>query len=454
MRMPAPGALRPALFCAALATLPLLHTSAHAQNNPDLRCIQQYNLVLGKNALDATNAAVVATGCQQVASALAADWATNALLGPAPDVNPRDLSATRDQTTAAPGDATTPIEPVEAAGGSVAAVGTDKGAGAVAAIAINPSIFFVDPSRPEDVARWSRFTDVTLLVPASDLEGDGGGDEDEEGTDYVGIRWGLNFTGLRRGSDVHQAVVAAYDRFLSGQTIQINQIQALLKAAPTEDKLNTCIKALETAQTLDAVTQDLITLACGGTPDPDKPVVVAGFREAIEAARIQADSRYFGLDLRADFGDLSLAGIDTVSGTSIFGGVGWGRRSVRGTDAAMGLRVHAGGRYWDTEDDDEENAEDEDDANFALEGGVALEAIRFYDYQRLTLVAGLDGRYQSMGLGDDEDQASINLRGSLNVPVTATSSVSLNLVAPVVGERRGPVLSIKANWRLLRSPSF
>lgn len=52
------------------------------------------------------------------------------------------------------------------------------------------------------------------------------------------------------------------------------------------------------------------------------------------------------------------------------------------------------------------------------------------------------------------DDTPINLRGSLNVPLTVTASVSVNLAAAVAGERRGPVLSIEAKWRLLRSPSF
>jgi hypothetical protein len=438
----------------AVTVLGVLFGSAAAEaQDRDENCIKQYNALIAGTTLRPLDATNPANGCRRVAVALGARW--DDVIFVSPDVDPRDLSATRDQTTAAPGDVTSPVEPVEAAGGSLAAVGTDKGAGALAAIAINPSIFFVDPSNTQAVARWSRFTDVTLLVPANDVDDGEEKDAEEdgdEGTDYVGIRWGLNITGLRRGSALHEAVKNAYDQFLAGGTTQIQQVTSLLTAAESDDDLKNCMTALLAAESLDADAKARIAESCDGVPDPADPNVIRALQDAIQAARIQADSRYFGLDLRADFGDLSLAGIDTVSGTSIFGGVGWGRRSVRSTDAAMGLRIHAGGRYWDTED--EEDTEDEDDANFAVEGGAAFEAIRFYDYQRLTLVAGLDGRYQSMGVADGEDEASINLRGSLNVPITPTASVSVNLVAPVVGERRGPVLSIKANWRLLRSPSF
>jgi hypothetical protein len=448
MRAPASGPLKLGLHAALVGCFLLLSTAAQAQKTAGQRCIEQYNAVTGTTHLDPANAAHVAKGCELVATAVSERWSTTAMFPPAPDVDPRDLSATRDQTTAAPGDAAAPIEPVEAAGGSVAAVGTDKGSGAVAAIVINPSIFFVDPSNTEAVARWSRFTDVTLLVPASDLEGDGesGGEEDDEGTDYVGIRWGLNLTGLQQGSALHQAVVAAYQRFLEGQHVQNLQIQSLLTKAASDADLNKCITALNAADLIDKATQAAITKDCGGAPDPDDPAIITGLREALQAARNQADSRYFGLDVRADFGDLSLAGIDTVSGTSFFAGVGWGRRSVRNTDAATGIRAHLGARYWDNEG--------EEKGNMALEGGVAFEAIRFYNYQRLTLVGGLDGRYQAEGADDGEEEASINFRASLNVPVTSTASVSVNLAAPLHGERRGPILSIKANWRLLRSTSF
>lgn len=443
---------RPALYAVA-ALLLLVAGPALAQENRDLQCIQQYNaLVDALRRLDPTDPRQVARGCQLVAEAVRGDWPAEALFAApaaAPRVDPRDLSATRDQTTTSPGETTAPIEPVEAAGGSVAAVGTDKGAGAVAAVAINPSIFFIDPSDSEQVARWSRFTDLTLLVPASDLDGEEGEEEDEERTDYVGIRWGVNLTGLRQGSEMHQAVVNAYDAFLATGTSQNAQIQQLLRNAGTEDELKGCIQAMVAARSLTAQEVTSITTACGGAPDPTDAGTITRLRDAIQAARIQADSRYFGLDLRADFGDLTLAGVDTLEGTSFFAGVGWGRRSVRNTQAATGIRAHLGARYWDLEG--------EDDANLSVEGGVAFEAIRFYNYQRLTLVGGVDVQHRTGGEDGDEDDkedTSINLRGTLNVPITPTASVSVVLAAPVVGERRGPVLSIKGNWRLLRSLSF
>lgn len=240
MRAPVIRPSRPAL-CAAAALLLLAAAPARAQENRDLQCIQQYNtLVEAPRRLDPTDPGQVARGCLLVAEAVRADWPAEALFAApaaAPGVDPRDLSATRGQTTTSPGETTAPIEPVEAAGGSVAAVGTDKGAGAVAAVAINPSIFFIDPTDSEQVARWSRFMDFTLLVPASDMDGDGADGENDAGMDYVGVRWGVNLTGLRQGSEMHQAVVAAYNAFLATGTSQNAQIQQLLRNAATEDAL-------------------------------------------------------------------------------------------------------------------------------------------------------------------------------------------------------------------------
>lgn len=446
-RTPVPARLRsrwilPALVVAA--TL-LPGTGADAQSR-DAECIQQYNAAVKDNAsFRPLNAASPANGCRRVATAVTSDWGTRELFGTA--VDPRDVAATRDQTIASPGEIAAPIEPVEAAGGSVAAVGTNRGAGAVAAIAINPSIFFVDPSDTEAVARWSRVSDVTLLVPMNDMDEGEGGDAggDGEAVDYVGIRWGLNITGLRRGSVLHRAVVTAYNRFLGAGTPQILRIQELLSTLPSES-LEPCIRVLAGTQSLDADAVGRITRTCGGAPVATDPGVVAGLREAIQAARIQADSRYLGLDLRADFGDLSLAGVDTVTGTALFAGIGWGQRFMRQTDATSGVRTHLGVRYWDVGGTE--------DSNVAVEGGLGFEAIRYYSYQRLALAGGVDFQHRTDTATPGDDRTSIGLTGTLNVPVTPTSSVTLNFVAPVRGERRGPVLSIKANWRLLWSQSF
>ena len=140
--------------------------------------------------------------------------------------------------------------------------------------------------------------------------------------DYVGIRWGLNMTGLRRGDELHRAVVAAYDRFLATAGTQTTKVRDLLLALPPAG-LEACIRALAGTQSLDEEAVGRLTQVCGGSPMPADPSVITGLQEAISAARIQADSKYYGLDLRADFGDLSLAGVDTVRGTSRSPGSSW-----------------------------------------------------------------------------------------------------------------------------------
>ncbi|HSU16813.1 hypothetical protein [Longimicrobium sp.] len=432
----------PALIAGTLAVGALARPVVADAQTRDILCIQRYNAVAGKTVFDPTNAAQAAKGCQLVAVALTADWGARDLFGSA--VSPRDVSATRDQTTASPGERTAAIEPVEAAGGSVAAVGTQKGAGAVAAIAINPSLFFVDPANVEEVSKWSRFSDVTVLVPASNLNGSNE-DDATDGVDYIGIRWGLNINGFRQGTEVYRKAVAAYNQFLAASGVSTRRVRDLLLALPSDDGVESCIRALSTAQTLDDDAVSSITQVCGGPPIPIDPSSITGLQDAIRQARIQADARYFGLDLRADFGDLTLAGVDTLSGTSLFGGIGWGRRSVGSGNASTGIRANAGVRYW--------NLKDSTQSNVAVEGGLAFEAIRFYNFQRLSMVGGLDFQWRTSNSTSDDD-TSIELRGSVNVPVFPTASVSLNLAAPLVGARRAPVLSIKANWRLLRSRTF
>jgi hypothetical protein len=280
-------------------------------------------------------------------------------------------------------------------------------------------------------------------VPANDLNDQA--DDGDKSRDYVGIRWGISVTGFQRGSEVHRAAVDAYNRFLAVGTAQTQRLQNLLFALP-ENGLEPCIRILSGVQSLDAETMSAAAQACGGAPVSTDPTVVTALQEAIQRARIQADSRYFGIDVRADFGDLTLAAVDTARGVSFAGAAAWGRRFGFAENATTGVRAFLGSRFWELEGSDE--------GNLAIEGGLGFEAIRYYDLQRLTLLAQFDFRRQIDSAVEGGNETRIDLRGSINVPVTATTSVALNFSRPIIGEGPGPVLSIKANWRLLWSEAF
>jgi hypothetical protein len=394
-------------------------------------CIRAYNNVVMRNPQVAQIDTMFPNGCQLVAVALEQQWRSTGFIAARPD--PQDFAATRGQTTNIPGEAAPTVEPVEAAGGSLAAVGTNQGAGALAALAVNPSLFFLDPVDTEGLARWSRFTDFTVLVP---VQQNGSDEQDSGSTEYIGIRWGINITGLAQGSELHRSVLAAYDTFNARSTPAIAAVRDLLMTA---SQLEPCIRVLTQRQTLAEVDRGTVTQLCGGFPVLDYGTTAEALRDAIHLARIRADSKYFGIDLRLDHGDLRLPAVDTSRGTALFAGVGAGRRFLFRNNATTGVRGHLGVRYWDREGDG--------GVFNAIEGGAAFEVIRYYNLQRLTLMGGIDFRH----LRNAEDPRTVTFRAALNVPVAATTSVTVNYVAPVAGEQIGPTMSIKANWRLLWS---
>lgn len=421
-----------------------LAAGAHGQGR-QTACLRVYNTLAAENPdigipFDTTGQAA-AIGCQILAQGVQTLASERRLFG-TPDVDARDVQATRGATTPGPGEPVPDVEPLEAAGGSASAVGTNAGAGAVAVLTINPSILFVPSQDVAAVARYSRLADLTVLVPAAAVD-----EGSDAAIDYVGVRARINMTGMDQGSTLYRSVVQAYQRVLDSTGVEVADLIGLFEQAPA---LEACARVLVATRTLDAGTQASIEGACGRSPLPAPDSVYAALGAALRQARIAADSRYFGMDLRGDFGDLSLAGFDTTDGTSLFGGVAAGRRFLFRQNAAAGIRARLGARYVDPHSGA--------GARFALEGGVGFEFIRYYDFQRISLVAGLDFVLGPEAPPDTAaaapDLRHLSFSAALNVPVTPTTSVTLSLGTPVGNDGGGPILSIKANWRLLWSEAF
>jgi hypothetical protein len=125
-------------------------------------------------------------------------------------------------------------------------------------------------------------------------------------------------------------------------------------------------------------------------------------------------------------------------------GLAFGRRfPFLNSVASNGFRGNLGAKYFDPNGTAK--------ARFGAAGGVAYEAIRYYEHQRLSWTAGLEFEVDTNN--DDDDVGSrdaIAFRTSLNVPLAGTTSMTVSFGTPIAGSTHlGPTLTVKANWRLL-----
>ncbi len=434
----------------ALAIALMLSTTAQAQVSRDSLCLSYFTAIRARLHPSESDALSQSGACSSAAVRLRF-WLVEARRSAfnKEEEARRKLAAvqsTRDQTTSVPGDAVNAIEPVETAAGSVGAVGTESGSSAIAAIAINPAFFLVSPSDIKGVAKWSRFTDLSLLVPASDADKDQDGD-----VDYIGIRWRINITGLSAGDSLVAAVGNAFERILDGGSAERAAITAALTQV-NDSILESCMESIAQAGEVGRSPDELsasfkkAASACGDASFllEESIPLYQQFDESIRAARIAADRRYFGLDLRGDFGDLRRFGVDTLSGRSITVSLGYGRRfAFLDSRASNGLRTNLGVKYFE--------ANGASNARFAATGGVAYELIRYYEDQRLSFTAGIDFEADNKKAASAEAGPDfLALRTSLNVPLAGATSMTVTFGKPIVGAKTaGPMLSVKANWRLL-----
>jgi hypothetical protein len=371
------------------------------------------------------------TGCLQLAAQMV-DSLTRLLYRPAPRDLQRDGIGSATAGSLAQSEPVPGAQPLGVGGASLAAVGADSGAKAIVALTINPAIFFTSPSQTEAIARASRIADLTVLFPVDDL------DRDEDGrVDYFGARLRLNFTGSKQGGVLARA----------GET--------LLKAVRAEADLALRLapflgQAPRVADCYDALLagrrdQGLVTERCGG------PFTIAlderryeELRQQLSEARAEADAKYFGLDLRFDFGDPTLGAVENARATSINAGIAWGQQflSTDRTGPSAGFKLRAGGRYT--------HLSDVSETSYAFDAALGLEARRPLDEgQAITASAGFEFRYG--GERDVEDLLQTNytvFRAAVAVPVAGATGIVLAVAAPIDGPI-SPVLSVNFNWGLL-----
>lgn len=337
------------------------------------------------------------------------------------------LSGTPGQTDAIPS-----VRPAAVASGSIAVVGTDAGDDALAALGLNPAMLFVADAVTEELARLSRFMDLSVLVPVTRQEGDTG---TREGLEYFGIRIRMNFHGLSAGSQLWERADALMRTWIQARAADQIRIEEILADAPS---LEGCARVLLADDAQGARRH------CGRTLELTVPdAEVRALRDQFERIRRAADSRYFGADIRLDFGDPTLGAVEDAAMTALFGGIAYGRRYDFPTGGGRaGFRARLGVRHA--------SLRNPETTQLAGEGGFGFELARAFEEQEVSAAAAVEGRWgrDTGGLARPFQTNFAVARASLIIPVTRANSISMAVSVPIVGAVSS-FLTVNFNWGLL-----
>lgn len=336
--------------------------------------------------------------------------------------------------TPAQGEAVPEVVPAGVAAGTIAAVGTDSGHDAIAAISLNPLVLMIGDDATEQLAKYSRFLDLTLFLPVTQGTPPSG---TTPGTlRYFGARARVNFTGIGSGSKVWEGARQLILKWMSRAGRNTTVVLDALTAAPS---LKDCANAL-----LDNGNAAQIKAACG------KPVALevnkdeaVQLRAELAKVRRAADSKYFGADVRYDHGDPTLGDVANASGDFLFGGLAFGRQISGSSEAtSFGVRSRVGIRHAKLKSSQK--------SEFAVEGGLGFDLSRHVDPQDITASGALEFRYGNAEANlRDEFQSNFTVfRGSIVVPLASANSISINFGLPVTGPISS-TFSVNFNWGVL-----
>ncbi|MBM4185140.1 MAG: hypothetical protein FJ207_13140 [Gemmatimonadetes bacterium] len=359
----------------------------------------------------------------------------------APAVSLRDLQPALDGSASAPGslaqsEVVPAARPMAIGGGSISAVGSEAGSDAITALTFNPAIFYGSDRSGESVARNSRLADVTIYFPMDELDRDADG-----GIDYFGVQLRVNVTGLGAGSALWSAAEGLRDLTVI-ETRETERLELALRGMPA-DRSAACVEQVGQA----AAPSEAVVAACGADlrPDLDLPTYEE-FRQSLVPLKEQADSRYFGLDVRMDFGDPTLGGVANASAVSINAGLALGKQFVGAEPLApsAGVRLRGGVRYTDSQDLGE--------TALSADAGLGFVLRRPVDYDKaVTLSSGFELRFGDVdeALEGALQSDYVAFRAGLSVPITAQAGITVSFAQPLVGDAVSQTLSVTGDWRLL-----
>jgi hypothetical protein len=356
------------------------------------------------------------------------------------DMQPRHTQQAATGGTPAQGQAIPDVKPAGVAAGTIAAVGTDAGTDAIAALSVNPAILFLGDEVTKAVARYSRFVDLTMFVPVSGLPSATTTPTATERStvEYFGARIRVNVHGLSAGDSVWNR---ARELLLNRIARAGRNAQHVRTAFSRATDLGGCVTALMADPPVAATT----VATCGGPLTLEVDLAEAEeLRSELTQVRRAADSKYFGADIRFDVGDPTLGAVENAKGKFLFAGLSFGRRLGAGAAGTYGFRGRLGLRH--------STLDVQSTSEFAVEGGAGFDLARPTDDQEINAAIALEFRKgdAAANLTDVFQTDFVMLRGSVEIPITSANSFSINFGAPISGDV-SPILSVNFNWGLLLS---
>jgi hypothetical protein len=364
------------------------------------------------------------------------------LTDPGSRPSPRTYQSTRAGSAVAAGtpgqaEAVPGVQPTALAAASISAAGTDSGSKAITAISLNPATLF-GGSDSVFAAKWSRFADLTLLVPLDRKSA-----TSAAGLSYFGLRSRINVTAISQGDQLLTSMLHTFTSILEAANDLNNQLLPLLLALDTQAKVEDCVRALMNADVGSAPAE------CGGRFKIAFPAELYGkLRAEIAHVREVADAHYFGLDLRFDTGDPTLGASPDRDVTSLAVGIAQGQRALgkRPTDAMIARRFYGAARYTKPKDTTKPVV-------WSGDAGIAFEVSRLVQAdQYVQFSGGLLARVSSgeAAVRDKMQPNFLTLQTGLTIPLAGGSSLAVGFSAPLVG-KVSPSLSVNFNWGLLLS---
>ena len=310
---------------------------------------------------------------------------------------------------------------------SLGLAGTPAGPRVLASLSFNP-LAVGSVSDTAAFARWTRFWDVTVVVPMDPTSQN----VDWAVADYVGVRTRMNLLGPGAGDVALMAAKASYEKFLEGGAEFLVDVTRSLQATEAAGgDVAACAAAIESDDARK------IAGTCA-----EKIPSLSGFLEESKAEWKRSallvnkkDLTTFGLDVRADFGDPTFAGGERS--TSLMAGLAGGTGTER---VGLNARLGAWYRYgWEQKE-----------PLWAVDGALAISSHATVGPQRMDFSIGAEGRY-AQGNPDALSLYGANYLAILvgtTVPVTNGATLGIGLTVPVIGDKspqltlRGDILSL------------
>ncbi len=337
-----------------------------------------------------------------------------------------------------------PLQPVSMTSANAALVATKTGFRIIANGAINPAALLTDVASgsrkvsPKSAASASRSADISILLP---IDPAATGTQGTQAFDYVGVRLRVSLLGWLSADRMVEGARAVYARALTRLREQLQAAGDFIDAATV--LISKAPHKYDCRMALGAGDAQKIESACGDTIGPTLRQLIesdGALRNALSAARAEADRSYLGADIRMDLGDPSFSKDPAARGayllTALAGGIRWNFGEAQSGHAGVRFRTGASAAWIGGQN------------IVSFDGAIAFEIGVTQELHETSLSFGLDGRFTRVA-PPPFDTNYLDSRVGLSIPLGDGGKIGLSLGFPIIGSQHGTTVSVSGNWAAL-----